>query len=240
MDIKAVLFDLDGTLLPMDQDEFVRAYYKLLAVKLAPLGYEPQKLIDSLFVGVKAMIKNDGSKSNEEAFWEVFIKSHGEQSVNEKPVLEEFYQNEFHQVKDMVCGKNPDAKRMVKELRDKGKKVILATSPLFPAVATKSRMSWVGLETEDFDYVTTYENCRFTKPNPKYYEELLKEIDCKPEECLMIGNDVVDDMVTKEMGMQVFLLTDCLINNKKEDISKYPHGDMEDLKSYLRKNYGTE
>ncbi len=232
MEIKAVLFDLDGTLLPMDQDEFVKAYYKLLAVKLAPLGYEPQKLIDSLFVGVKAMIKNDGSKLNEEAFWEVFTSIHGEESVNEKPTLEEFYKNEFHQVK-AVCGENADAKNMVHELREKGKKVILATSPLFPAVATKSRMSWAGLSPEDFDYVTTYENCRFTKPNPKYYEELLKVIDCKPEECLMIGNDVVDDMVTKEMGMQVFLLTDCLINNPNADISVYRHGNMEDLKEYL-------
>ena len=232
MGIKAVLFDLDGTLLPMDQDEFVRTYYKLLAVKLAPLGYEPQKLIDSLFVGVKAMIKNDGSKSNEDAFWDVFCEIHGENSVNHKPVLEEFYKNEFHQVQSR-CGENADAKQMVTDLRSRGKKVVLATSPLFPVVATKSRMSWVGLEPEDFDYVTTYENCRFTKPNPKYYEELLKVIDCKPEECLMVGNDVVDDMVTKEMGMQVFLLTDCLINNTKEDISKYPHGNREDLKAYL-------
>ena len=234
MEIKAVLFDLDGTLLPMDQDEFVRSYYKLLAVKLAPLGYEPQKLIDSLFVGVKAMIKNDGSKLNEEAFWEVFTSIHGEASVNEKPILEEFYKNEFHQVKS-VCGENAGAKSMVSDLREKGKKVILATSPLFPAVATKSRMSWAGLSPDDFDYVTTYENCRFTKPNPKYYEELLNVIDCKPEECLMIGNDVVDDMVTKEMGMQVFLLTDCLINNPNVDISVYRHGNMEELKRFLNK-----
>lgn len=232
MGIKAVLFDLDGTLLPMDQNKFIRTYYELLSVKLAPLGYEPQKLIDSLFVGVKAMIKNDGSKLNEEAFWDVFSDIHGKNSLNHKSVIEEFYKNEFHQVK-AVCGENANAKNMVNDLRQKGKKVVLATSPLFPIVATKSRMSWVGLVPEDFDYVTTYENCRFTKPNPKYYEELLKVINCKPEECLMIGNDVVDDMVTKEMGMQVFLLTDCLINNNKADISAYPNGNMDELKVYL-------
>jgi len=93
MEIKAVLFDLDGTLLPMDQDEFVRRYYQLLAIKLGPVGYEPKKLIDSLFVGVKAMIKNDGRKSNEEAFWEVFTNIHGEESVKDKPLIEEFYDN---------------------------------------------------------------------------------------------------------------------------------------------------
>ena len=35
MNIKAVLFDLDGTLLPMDQDIFVKSYFGLLAKKLS-------------------------------------------------------------------------------------------------------------------------------------------------------------------------------------------------------------
>jgi len=232
MEIKAVLFDLDGTLLPMDQDEFVKRYYQLLAIKLGPVGYEPKKLIDSLFVGVKAMIKNDGRKSNEEAFWEVFTNIHGEESVKDKPLIEEFYDNEFHQVKS-ICGENPGAKELVHKLAKRGKKVVLATSPLFPTIATKSRMSWVGLEPEDFDYVTTYENCRYTKPSLEYYEGLLDIIGCRPEECLMVGNDVSDDMVVEQLGMHMFLLTDCLINNNKVDISKYRHGNMDDLKAFL-------
>ena len=35
MNYQMVLFDLDGTLLPMDQDEFTKGYFKLLAAKLA-------------------------------------------------------------------------------------------------------------------------------------------------------------------------------------------------------------
>lgn len=232
MEIKAVLFDLDGTLLPMDQDEFVKTYFKLLAVKLAPRGYEPKQLIESLWLGVSDMVKNDGSKINEEAFWDRFAAIYGENTLNDKPVLEEFYGNEFHQAK-AVCGTNPDAKGIVEGLRASGKKVVLATNPIFPAVATKSRMSWVGLSPEDFDYYTTYENSRFSKPNLKYYEGILKLIDCKPEECLMVGNDVSEDMITEKLGMKVFLLTDCLINKSEEDISKYPHGNMEDLKAFL-------
>ena len=46
MGIKVVLFDLDGTLLPMDQDVFVKTYFKGIAAKLAPYGYEPKALID--------------------------------------------------------------------------------------------------------------------------------------------------------------------------------------------------
>ena len=40
--LSTVFFDLDGTLLPMDQDAFTKDYFKRLAGKLAPLGYEPE------------------------------------------------------------------------------------------------------------------------------------------------------------------------------------------------------
>ena len=43
MSIKMILFDLDGTLLPMDQNHFVKTYFGALAKKLAPLGYDPEK-----------------------------------------------------------------------------------------------------------------------------------------------------------------------------------------------------
>ena len=40
--IKTILFDLDGTLLPMDQDAFTKAYFKSLSEYLLPFGYEPK------------------------------------------------------------------------------------------------------------------------------------------------------------------------------------------------------
>ena len=39
--VKAVLFDLDGTLLPMDQDEFTKGYFKLLVGFVRIRGKEP-------------------------------------------------------------------------------------------------------------------------------------------------------------------------------------------------------
>ena len=75
--IKAILFDLDGTLLPMDQDEFTKGYFKLLAAKLAPYGYEPKTLIDTVWAGTAAMVKNTGAQTNEAAFWERFSRTYG-------------------------------------------------------------------------------------------------------------------------------------------------------------------
>lgn len=233
MEIKAILFDLDGTLLPMDQDVFVKTYFKALAAKLMPKGYEPQKLLESLWAGIASMVKNDGSCINEEAFWKTFSQIHGEKAMKDKPFVDEFYREEFNKVQTS-CGFTPFAKEVIDEVKASGKKVVLATNPLFPQMATAHRIRWAGLAPEDFYIYTTYENSSYCKPNPQYYLEILEKIGCKPEECIMIGNDVSEDMVAQQLGMKVFLLTDCLINKEEKDISVYPNGSFEELKAFLR------
>lgn len=233
MKYKAVLFDLDGTLLPMDQDLFVKTYLKLLAAALAPSGYEPQQFIATIWAGIKAMVKNDGTRTNETAFWEVFTSVYGEESLSHHPIFEEFYRTTFQSVQ-AVCSYDPRSAEIVKRLKAKGVRVVLATNPLFPAIATESRMRWAGLQPTDFELFTTYENIGFCKPNLAYYKDILDRIGCAAEECLMVGNDVGDDTIAKALGMDVFLLTDCLINQEGQDITAYPHGDFEALTTFLR------
>lgn len=233
MKLTTILFDLDGTLLPMDQDVFVESYFSLLAAKATPRGYEPKQLVDGIWAGTAAMIKNDGSCVNEDAFWNTFCAIFGEGALADKPVFDEFYEKEFQQVQT-VCGFNAAAAQTIHALQDAGYRLVLATNPIFPAVATRSRIRWAGLTPEDFCHYTTYENSRFCKPNSAYYQAILETIGVVPEECLMVGNDVGDDMVAEKLGMQVFLLTDCLINKSGTDISQYPHGNFYDLIQFIQ------
>ncbi len=234
--IKAILFDLDGTLLPMDQESFLRAYFGGLCKTLAPRGYEPRALIDALWAGCAAMIKNDGSVANEKAYWKRFSDILGEDIENEKGVLEDFYAREFDEVRG-VCGFDPDASLVVRTLKDKGYRTVLATNPVFPAVATRARMRWAGLCEEDFELYTTYENSSFAKPNPQYYRTILATLGLRPEECLMVGNDVDEDLVAAgSVGMRVFLIDKCLINKENKDISVYPRGDLRQLLDYVEQN----
>ena len=232
MPITTVLFDLDGTLLPMDQDVFVKEYFGRIAGKLAPQGYEPKRLVDTIWRGTGAMVKNDGSKSNEEAFWEVAVSVYGDQIVKDKHFFDEFYETEFDEIK-AVCGYHPAAAGIVHNLKEKGLRVALATNPIFPARATQWRIRWAGLTPEAFDLYTTYENSCYCKPNLDYYRNILVQLKVSAEECLMVGNDVQEDMIARELGMQVFLLTDCLINKTGTDISVYPHGGFNTLAQYL-------
>lgn len=232
MALKAVLFDLDGTLLPMDQDVFVKTYFHGLAGKLGPLGYEPKALVDAIWQGTEAMIQNDGKATNETVFWKYFCQVYGDKAKDDIPHFDEFYRTEFDKVQ-AVCGKNPMAAKIVSDLKERGIVTVLATNPIFPAVATECRMRWAGLSPEDFSLYTTYENCSYSKPSLNYYQDILKKCNLSAEECVMVGNDVADDMVAKELGMHVFLLTDCLINHKSVDISCYPSGSWAELSLYL-------
>ncbi len=231
--ITTVLFDLDGTLLPMDQDEFLGAYFRLLSKKLAPRGFEPKALMDAIRDGIRAMVKNDGQKSNEEVFWDVFTEHFGQQVLGELPYFDEFYHSEFCHVQQS-CGFREEASRVIRILKGKGIQSILATNPVFPAIATETRIRWAGLEPSDFALYTTYENSRFCKPNLDYYRAILEAQNLRPEECLMVGNDVGEDMVARELGMEVFLLTDCLINRKNADIEQFPHGGFSELLELVR------
>lgn len=226
--ISTVLFDLDGTLLPMDQDEFMRAYFGLLAKKLVPHGYDPKKLVSAILQGCKAMIRNDGEKTNEEIFWGEFVRIFGDCVRADYPIFEEFYINDFDKARTS-CGFDPSARTVVEELRRMGYRVALATNPLFPAAATERRIKWAGLSASDFEIYTTYENSKFCKPNLKYYIELTEKLKVDPRECLMVGNDVGEDMIASELGMQVFLVTNCLINKSDTDISKLCRGKLTDI-----------
>jgi len=232
MKISTVLFDLDGTLLPMDQEVFVAAYFKGIAAKLAPAGYEPEKLIKAIWTGTGAMIQNDGKCTNEAAFWSCFTALWGRQALEDLPLFEEYYRTDFQEVR-AVCGFAPAANAVIRQLKDAGVRRVLATNPIFPQIATHSRIRWAGLEPEDFAHITTYENSTFCKPNPAYYRQILEVLGLSPEECVMVGNDVGDDMAAQALGMQVFLLTDCLINQDGADLSRWPHGGFRELSDFL-------
>ena len=231
--LKAVLFDLDGTLLPMDQAVFMNDYFSRLLCRLIPLGYTPEIFHAAMKAGIAAMVKNDGSRTGEEAYWDAYVSVSKTNLDKELPVLDDFYSGEFDQVA-ASCGYTPKAAELVHSLKARGLRVILATNPLFPRVATQKRIRWAGLEPKDFEFFTTFEDIGFCKPNPAYYKEVLRRAGLEAADCLMVGNDVAEDMMAGEAaGLRGFLLTDCLINTPAADIEQYPHGSFEELNAYI-------
>ncbi len=233
--IKTVLFDLDGTLLPMDQDVFTQGYFRLLSASLAPHGYNAKELVAAVWKSTAAMVANDGSKPNCEAFWTEFQNIFGEKVESDIPYFDAFYDKAFDGTREF-CGFNKHAAEVVSYIKSKGGRTVLATNPIFPAVATLKRARWAGLDPDDFELVTTYENTGYCKPNPDYYRDILERTGATAETALMVGNDAHEDAAAQSAGLDVFLLTDCLINRTGVDIDKYPHGSFDALEKYLKEN----
>lgn len=230
---KAILFDLDGTLLPMDQEEFTGGYFKYLAKKMAPYGYDAQQLVSCLWKGVGAMVRNDGNAANEDRFWAVFNAAMGRDCRADEPLFDEFYRKEFHEARQFTQP-SPLSVELVRAAREQADRVILATNPLFPRCGQQTRLSWLDLKDTDFDWVTDYTNSHFCKPNPAYYREILSRFDLDPADCLMIGNDMEEDMVPATgLGMEGFLVTDCLINPNGR-VPFTPTGSKSDALAFLR------
>ena len=234
MKATTVLFDLDGTLLPMDTDAFIQLYAGLMGKKLIPLGYDKDGLMKAIWGGVEAMVRNDGTRRNADVFWAAFKAVFGDMADRDRPVIDEFYREDFPGVR-AACGFTPMARAAVEKCKALGLRVVLATNPVFPAVATHQRIAWAGLSPEDFELVTTYEDSFSCKPDLLYYREVLGRLGVAPGECLMVGNDVAEDMVARHLGLRVFLLTPCLLNKHGEDIAQFPHGDFPELIAWLEK-----
>lgn len=230
--IKHIMFDLDGTLLAIGLEDLIQTYMKLLAQKMAGLGYDPKKSIEAVWAGTHAMLKNDGTKTNREVFWKTFETfGLGDVSAIEQQV-DSFYTNEFKKVRSAVREKR-NVKPMIQMLQEKGYPLTLATSPIFPLIGVKERLSWIGLELSDFSLVTSYENCHFTKPQLGYYKEVLNAGGFSAQESMMVGNDINDDMPASQLGVQTFLVTDVLENSREGFEKDYTNGTFAQLQEFF-------
>ena len=230
---EAILFDMDGTLLPMDLDPFMRGYLKLLSEPVAPLGSDPKTLSPAMWEGVEKMVQSDGTKTNAEVFWAEFANHFGEKVYADVPHFDAFYRTEFAKAA-VLTQPTPLAKEAVRLARAVADKLILATNPIFPAAALHERLRWAGLSPADFDYITDYENSHFCKPNPKYYLEIADKCGFAPQNALMIGNNADEDAAAcMAAGMPAYLVTDCLI--AKGEVPDCPATSLAELCTFLQK-----
>ncbi|NLY90618.1 MAG: HAD family hydrolase [Firmicutes bacterium] len=212
--IKHLLFDLDGTLLPIDLDFFYENYLTALSAKFTGIIAEAE-FKEKLLASTMAMVKNeDPALTNEEVFWRDFPARIGFPRSFLEPIFFTFYQQEYR-----LLGKNlPPAgpvQPLLTSVFQQGYSVTIATNPIFPLYALEERLAWIDCHQFPYRFITSMEQMHFCKPNPNYYREILDLLGAKAEECLMIGNDLEEDMVAALLGLKTCLVTDRLINRGK-------------------------
>ena len=236
--IKAVLFDLDGTIVPMPPDMWTEEMVKVSAGVGIKHGYEPRFFVGVVKQGVDAFDLNKTDKVGIEFFKEIF-KQNGI-NIHDKiyDSYEEAYNSAaFYNLKNKLHPLTADVKSGLEELKKRGLKIVLATNPIQSKSAMVQRLNWIGISEDYFDLITHYQNSTRTKATAEYYLEIINKLGIKPEEALMIGNDVCNDMSARSIGCSVNLVTDYLINKRNKDISRYPHstikGFFENLEGFV-------
>lgn len=224
--MKTILFDLDGTLLPINTDQFIGGYMKAVARYVAHL-IPPEQLSTHLWEATNQVIRStDLSKTNAQVFGEHFYPAVGRGETELEPVFAKFYAEEFPKLKEDLPGLPGLGRQVVQAVADQGYEIVVATNPLFPMAAIVERLRWIGLDQFPWRLITAYEEMHAAKPNPSYFAEILERIGRRPEECLMVGNDVDEDGAAEKVGIKTFFVTDCLINRREKPLPEGRHGTM--------------
>ncbi len=214
--INTVLFDLDGTLLPVDTDKLIEAYLGLLARKFSDC-LDSREFIRALMYATGKMMENrDPGKLNRDVFMEEFIPQVGIPGDELEMMFAEFYARDFPSLAEYAAPRE-EGREAVLRVLERGGSVVIATNPVFPERAIVERLKWIGVDRSDCRFITSYENMHFCKPYPEYFSEILDHIGKDPEECLVVGNDVDEDLIAGKLGMQTVLVKDYLINRRGGD-----------------------
>lgn len=193
--IRAVLFDLDNTLLGNDLDTFMPGYFHLLG-RYAEVVMPRELFLRELLACTRLTVASeDTAVSNRDTFWQAFERQTGQDPAKLEPFFDRFYRTQFAQL-EALTRRLPAAAPLVQFCFDQGLQVVVATNPLFPRTAIEARLAWAGVPTSEYPYdlVTTYENMHSTKPHPSYYAEILRKLNCPAHEALMVGDDWQNDI----------------------------------------------
>jgi FMN phosphatase YigB (HAD superfamily) len=204
--LKAVLFDLDNTLIHFGERQFFQGY--IPAVTKAFADVMPGDLfLEKLLSSTGAVLNNNGQALNVDCFIKVFCKDYEPHKDEFWKRFTTFYETEYDQFRSMASAP-PGAREMLLQLREKSLKLVIASNPLWPSIAQNKRLAWAGLGDLQFDLITHIENMTYCKPKVEYYREICSKIGERPGACLMVGNDPVNDMVVGTIGMKTYLVTD--------------------------------
>ncbi len=211
--VRAVLFDLDGTLLGVDMQEFIPEYLDGLATRLTDLAHRRQVVRVMRAAVVDMLTRVDGQTTLEQRMLAYLADHLALPGERYQAALDAFCRESLDGLEPLIQG-HPLAQQLLTACQARGWQIVLATNPIFPRRVIDARIAWAGLDADRFTFVTDYETSRHCKPHREYFHEVLGRLDLPPEACLMVGNDTQHDMAAGLAGLSTCLLTPWLIDHR--------------------------
>lgn len=230
--MNTIIFDLDGTLLPLNLELFMKLYFDGMSDAFKDME-SPEEMMKKVMASTREMVMNTDHVTNETIFMDDFKKRVNGNLETYIERFEAFYDDGFMKTKAATTISS-EMVEAIGILKEKGYDLIIATNPLFPKKAISHRIKWAGLNEDDFKYVTCYEKNHYCKPNPMFYQEILDVNGVDPKDAMMVGNDVQEDLAAKKVGLPVYLIEDYILNRTGETPDADHRGDYRDFLTFVK------
>ena len=205
--IKAILFDLDDTLLINADSTFVPEYLRL-ADDFFYKHWQHPRISDALIQITRILNEPRDVRQTNMAVARSLIATTTRQLHEAVDTAFDQFYAEYYPALRRCTTPAPFAPEMVELARTNDLAVVIATNPVYPETAVRQRLNWAGI-TGDFALITSADNMHFAKPDPAYYAEIIARVGIEPDEALMVGDNLSNDIMPAALlGLHTFWITD--------------------------------
>ncbi|MCK4828134.1 hypothetical protein KA005_71050, partial [bacterium] len=154
--LKAILFDIDNTLILFDEKNFFRNYLPLIYRSFADLM--PFELFkNKLLTSSQDLLENDGKMSNADFFMNSFSRGFENYKEEMWNRFIKFYDTEFDKFETLTTPVK-GVSDIISQLQKQNFKLVIASNPLWPLNVQIIRLGWAGIQDINYHLITHIQN----------------------------------------------------------------------------------
>ncbi|NOY14005.1 MAG: HAD family hydrolase [Deltaproteobacteria bacterium] len=214
--------------------EFIPRYIEGLAARCRDYT-RPKKFTRVMLAAIRGLIQTagDGLMTNEQRLYSTLQQQLAIPEAALRDSFRSFAADGLDTLQELVRP-IPLARKILHGCQARGVPLVLATNPVFPEFMIQARLRWGNLGDISFNYLTSFENSCFCKPQPEYFREVATQLGVAPERCLMVGNDTSHDLSAVAVGMKTFLVDTWIVEREGPDWPCEHRGDHAALYQFLQ------
>lgn len=231
---KVIIFDLDGTLI--DSIGIWNAIDKELIETIST------NKVDNIDIGKRRDEKLKEYSKCEDAYLEYcgFLKEEYNAKMSKEEIRKIRYEIADKYLIEIIDYK-PNAEKVLKYLKEKGFILVIASTTNDHTIENYKRdnkniIYKANLE-DIFSLIYAKGAVKELKPNPAIHYKILKELNVKPEECLVIEDSLIGVEAANNANIEVAVIYDKYSDGNRKEInqlSQYKFKDFEEMLNMMK------
>lgn len=232
---KVIIFDLDGTLI-----DSIGVWNAIDEELINAIG---NVRIDNIDIAKQRDIKLKEYSKCEDAYLEYceFLKQRYNSKMTKEEVKKLRYEIADKYLREKIDYK-PNAEKVLKYLKEKGFILTIATTTNDHTVETYKKYNKNIINKANFEDIFSliYSKgaVKELKPNPEIHYRILKELNVKEEECLIIEDSLIGVEAANNANIDVAVMYDKYSDCNREEINKlsqYQFSNFSEMLNHMKK-----